>query len=148
MKLIKKMILTMVIFAVLGTSFMTWAVFNSIKPALKESGVSFTDMITGNMTKDEKEKLDKSIKENSHKLGNDVGKKFANGLRSLFPNKDSIKFADMPKVDYPYPSNETIIKENNKNAQKAAHDGLAALKSMDKATQAAKTNAISALDPK
>jgi len=132
-KFLKVFLVIIVInFAVVGI-FSAWVIFNILGPSLKSSGLSYSDILKTEMEPEKKEKLEKALNDRSYEMGNNTAKLITDELRKLLPAE--VDYTKMPEIEYPYPSIDEVLENNNKIAQDAANKGMDMAKKADEENQ-------------
>ncbi len=85
------------------------------------------------MEPEKKEKLEKALNDRSYEMGNNTAKLITDGLRKLLPAE--VDYTKMPEIEYPYPSIDEVLENNNKIAQDAANKGMDMAKKADEENQ-------------
>lgn len=73
----------------LWITFLSWVFFYVIPPSLKDSGITFIDLLKNDLDAAEYEKLEQNVVINSKKLGKQSAEKFSKMIESFFYVSDS-----------------------------------------------------------
>ena len=140
-KIFKFYLFTVIVNFVLILVLAAWLCIYSIVPSIKNSGISFLDIIKKDLDPDVKAKIENDIIDRSSYLGEKAAKKVMDILLVFVPKAD-IDFSNMPDIPYPYPSLGEVIEMNNEAASKGAAEGLKLLQDSEEYYRAIKDKAL------
>lgn len=145
MKLIIKIIAT---FFIVNTLLFVGSIgslgFNLIQPTLKGTGVSFFDLVHGDLSQDEYTLISERLSDNASSLGDRTGAKVVSVLKQLFPDPN-FSYSDLPPMEYPYPSVDEVVDANNAIAEDGAKQAIELMKQNEDDIQKAKEEGLKIL---
>lgn len=118
-----------------GVSFLGYMAFSLVSPSFEETGITLSDLYQKHLSPEKYALLQQNLEKRSSQLGKESAQKLVEGFKVIFPLKP-YDVSKMPKIEYPYPSSDEIMKMNNSNVQKGIEQGLKNLEDMEKNNQA------------
>lgn len=121
-KLARRAIIFVIIHAALNVGIAGTLGATIVLPAFKDSGVSFTDLLDGQLEEDQYNALNEAVEKKAAEMGKKSGRKVVNSLASLFPAPD-FNYSD-DAIEYPYQSIDEVLATANEKSRQGLQQGL------------------------
>lgn len=130
MKKVFKFILTFILFDfIVVSALLGWITFSLIRPSLKGTDITLTDLCKKRLEPEKRKKLESNIYAKSEILGKSTANTIAKFFEKLVPSND-FDYSTLPPVDYPYPSSDEVLKLTEQKANEGIKEGLKQLEQM------------------